>query len=134
MTSLTHRWFALLVPAIGQAIVWLMLAYIRRNTVHHDESLEYMLGLIGTMVLCIVLLRRAPFNSFWKTHLFAVASALLPFVVIATIATAIYGTGGYWWLGMMSMSFLVIVTSIISLPVTWFVLWIIRQREIYRYR
>ena len=129
MIKSTPRILALIVPGVFQFIVVATLTYLLRNEVPKGQDIMTIVLIIVAMASSIFFLQWDPFNGFLKTHLFAVVSGILPWVVTVLILTAIYGTGGYWWLGVISLAFMCIIAAIISFPVNLFVWWFLRQLD-----
>jgi len=112
---------ALLFPGLLETAVLFVMGFILYGlNMEGMGTLAFFPLFIATACASIFVLREAWFDRFWKIYLFSIASALLPWLTLSVIGStaSLDGTGGYFWLGVTYMSFLVVTAAIVAFPIT----------------
>src|SRR5580765_3155267 len=109
---------ALLLPALLEGVLFSGLVYLEHKLNFNSEGvIEFFPLFIATACASVFLLRRGPFNKFWKIYLFSVASASLPLLTAVLIGSTFNVSGGNG-LGVVVLPLLLIAASIVVFPVT----------------
>jgi hypothetical protein len=81
-----------------------------------DDSWIFLVILAVSIVVSSLILGRTSFDRFWKIFLSSCFAAALPSYLVMVVQSIRVGVGGYFWLGFITMNFLLILAALCSLP------------------
>ena len=122
MTSKTKRIiFASLAPTALQLVIAAAITLYCRDQPSGDQSLGFIIVLLLSVSLSAIILGQISFDRFWKVHLYSCFTTVLPWLLMIVGTASLKSTHGYFWLGVTLLTFLVIVATVISLPITYLI-------------
>ena len=117
---------------VGLVLVSMALCATGLMSRYPDQGFDTLVFFVISIVGSSLILERALSDRFWKSYLFSVFCGILPFNLYFVIAAVLEGTQGYWGLGLIVVNFLLVISSLASLPIVGALYWA-RGRELATY-
>lgn len=115
MTERTKRIaLATFLPGVFQILSLILTAVVVDRTT--DQSLLGIAVMSGAIVIGSLILRPATFDHILKTYAYACFTSALPWVLFFTSSGLLFGTGGYFWLGAICFTILMVIAIIVAFP------------------